>query len=123
MPRGLSEESTPEQVFSGSPRGLELFCAVERMLAEPTPPAIRATKSQVAFREKRGFESFALELLARVVTTLGHEVIAREVPATCQGRRDHHQRTGAANDLHDDLPANGVAKVASDDARAAIARN
>ncbi|WP_354350185.1 DUF5655 domain-containing protein [Pseudarthrobacter sp. PvP090] len=51
----MSEESTPEQVFSGSPRGLELFHAVERLLAAPTPPAVLATKSQVAFREKRGF--------------------------------------------------------------------
>jgi hypothetical protein len=51
----VSEESTPEQVFSGSPRGLELFRAVERMLAAPTPPTVRATKSQVAFRGKRGY--------------------------------------------------------------------
>ncbi|AOT04536.1 DUF5655 domain-containing protein [Arthrobacter sp. U41] len=51
----MREESTPEQVFSGSPRGLELFRAVERMLAAPDPPAVRATKSQVAFRGKRGF--------------------------------------------------------------------
>ena len=55
VPRGVSEESTPEQVFSGSPRGLELFHAVQGLLAVPTPPAVRATKSQVAFREKRGF--------------------------------------------------------------------
>lgn len=55
MPRGVSEDSTPEEVFSGSPRGLELFHAVEAMLAAPTPPAARATKSQVAFRERRGF--------------------------------------------------------------------
>lgn len=55
MPRGVSEASTPEQVFSGSPRGLDLFHAVETLLAEPAPPALRATKSQVAFREKRGF--------------------------------------------------------------------
>ena len=55
VPRGVSEDSTPEQVFSGSPRGLDLFQAVERLLAEPAPPTIRATKSQVAFREKRGF--------------------------------------------------------------------
>ena len=55
VPRGVSEDSTPEEVFSGSPRGLELFHAVEAMLAEPTPPAVRATKSQVAFRERRGF--------------------------------------------------------------------
>lgn len=55
MPRGVSSESTPEQVFSGSPRGLELFRAVEKMLAVPTPPTSRATKSQVAFRGKRGY--------------------------------------------------------------------
>ena len=55
MPRGVSGDSTPEQVFSGSPRGLDLFHAVERLLAAPTPPAVRATKSQVAFRAKRGF--------------------------------------------------------------------
>ena len=51
----MSGDSTPEQVFSGSPRGLELFHAVERLLAVPAPPVVRATKSQVAFREKRGF--------------------------------------------------------------------
>ena len=55
MPRGVTEDSTPEQVFSGSPRGLELFHAVEEMLAAPAPPAMRATKSQVAFRDQRGF--------------------------------------------------------------------
>jgi len=55
VPRGVSEDSTPEEAFSGSPRGLELFHAVEAMLASPTPPEVRATKSQVAFREKRGF--------------------------------------------------------------------
>ena len=51
----MTDESTPEQVFSGSPRGLELFHAVETMLAAPVPAAMRATKSQVAFRETRGF--------------------------------------------------------------------
>ena len=55
VPRGVSEESTPER-SSAAPRGaLELFRAVERLLAAPTPPAVRATKSQVAFREQRGF--------------------------------------------------------------------
>ena len=58
VPRGVSEDSAPEQVFSGSPRGLELFHAVERLLAAPTPPAVRATKSEVAFRERRAFAFF-----------------------------------------------------------------
>ena len=57
-------ESTPEAVFSGSPRGLALCRSVERLLAEPGPagPAgqgafeTRATTSQVAFRgRRRGF--------------------------------------------------------------------
>ena len=69
-------ESTPEEVFYGSPRGLALYRAVERMLTGPAPlaagrlsagppivrpgavdpPEIRATKSQVAFRgRRRGF--------------------------------------------------------------------
>lgn len=64
--RSHGSESTPEEVFSGSPRGLDLYRAVERLLAGfgPTGPApiepgtfeVRATKSQVAFRgRRRGF--------------------------------------------------------------------
>ena len=54
-------ESTPEAVFSGSPRGLVLCRAVERLLAGPGPAGqgafeTRATTSQVAFRgRRRGF--------------------------------------------------------------------
>ncbi|KRE78570.1 DUF5655 domain-containing protein [Arthrobacter sp. Soil763] len=54
-------ESTPEEVFSGSPRGLALFRAVEGLLVTLGPAAVsgqvhvRATKSQVAFRARRGF--------------------------------------------------------------------
>lgn len=59
-------ESTPEAVFDGSPAGLVLYRAVERVLQEPVPgpggcgvarpPGIRTTKSQVAFRgARRGF--------------------------------------------------------------------
>lgn len=55
MSRGAAEESTPEEVFSGSPQGLELFRGVERILAGLPPSTVRATKSQVAFRGRRGF--------------------------------------------------------------------
>ncbi|BCW71219.1 DUF5655 domain-containing protein [Arthrobacter sp. NicSoilB8] len=48
-------DATPEDVFTGSPRGLALCRAVEAMLAVPAPPEIRVTRSQVAFREARGF--------------------------------------------------------------------
>ncbi|WP_445154420.1 DUF5655 domain-containing protein [Arthrobacter sp. Hor0625] len=58
---GRGTDSTPEAVFSGSPRGLDLFRAVERLLetqgpaAAPGPLHVRATTSQVAFRARRGF--------------------------------------------------------------------
>lgn len=55
MSRATPRDSTPEEVFTGSPLGLELFRAVERLLAVPVPPDVRATTSQVAFRGQRGF--------------------------------------------------------------------
>ena len=55
MTRGTAEDSTPEEVFRGSPLGLELLRQVERMLAGYAPSTIRATKSQVAFSGRRGF--------------------------------------------------------------------
>lgn len=48
-------ESTPEEVFRGSPLGLELLREVEHMLAAYPPSTLKATKSQVAFRGGRGF--------------------------------------------------------------------
>lgn len=55
MTRGVAEDSTPEEVFRGSPLGLELLRGVELMLAGFPPSTMRATKSQVAFRGRRGF--------------------------------------------------------------------
>ncbi|KQR63713.1 hypothetical protein ASF98_12295 [Arthrobacter sp. Leaf337] len=55
MTRGAAEESTPEEVFRGSPLGLELLRQVEGILAAYPPSTMNATKSQVAFRGHRGF--------------------------------------------------------------------
>ncbi|QCO98591.1 hypothetical protein FCN77_13900 [Arthrobacter sp. 24S4-2] len=55
MNGGSTGESTPEDVFSGSPLGLELCRGVERIVAGLPPSTMRATKSQVAFRGRRGF--------------------------------------------------------------------
>lgn len=55
MIRGGAGESTPEEVFSGSPLGLELLRGVERIVAGFPSSTMRATKSQVAFRGRRGF--------------------------------------------------------------------
>ena len=58
---GRGTGSTAEEVFSGSPRGLALFRAVERLLetlgpaAVPADVHVRATTSQIAFRTRHGF--------------------------------------------------------------------
>ncbi|MFF1254196.1 DUF5655 domain-containing protein [Pseudarthrobacter sp. NPDC058329] len=53
---GLSgAESTPEQVFDGSPEGLKICSAVQRLIARHLQATVRTTASQVAFRHRRGF--------------------------------------------------------------------
>jgi hypothetical protein len=52
---GAAGESTPEEVFNGSPLGLEILRGVERIVAGFPSSTMRATKSQVAFRGRRAF--------------------------------------------------------------------
>jgi hypothetical protein len=46
---------TPARFFEGSAEGYEIYRAVERMVAALGHAEIRVTKSQVAFRRRRGF--------------------------------------------------------------------
>jgi len=48
-------ESTPEDVFSNSPDGLQLCHAVWDAVLNAVPATVRTTTSQVAFRNRRGF--------------------------------------------------------------------
>ena len=47
--------STPEQFFAGSPSGLALYRAVAGVISSIGPAEVRVTKSQIAFRRRRGF--------------------------------------------------------------------
>ena len=44
-----------DEFFAGSPLGRELFTAVAQAIEAIGPATIRVTKSQVAFRRRRGF--------------------------------------------------------------------
>lgn len=46
---------TPEDFFRGFPQGLELYAAVARAVHDLDDVSIRVTKSQIAFRRRRGF--------------------------------------------------------------------
>lgn len=44
-----------DSFFAGSPEGLQLYRAVENLVAQIGEAGVRVTKSQVAFRRRRGF--------------------------------------------------------------------
>jgi hypothetical protein len=52
---GSAERSDVVQFFAGSPEGLGFYQRVCRILEELGDYEVRVTKSQVAFRRKRGF--------------------------------------------------------------------
>jgi len=47
--------STPEEFFAGSPAGLALYRPVAGVISSIGPAEVRVTKSQVAFRRRKGF--------------------------------------------------------------------
>jgi hypothetical protein len=51
----MSEPSTPEELFNGHPLGLRLYRAVADVIGEFGDVGQSATKSQIAFRARRGF--------------------------------------------------------------------
>lgn len=50
-----ADRSTPESFFAGSPDGLRVFRAVAQAVAEIAEVQLRVSKSQIAFRRRRGF--------------------------------------------------------------------
>ena len=49
------DELTPESIFQDFPEGLVLYCAVADAVAAIGEAAVRVTKSQIAFRRRKGF--------------------------------------------------------------------
>ena len=52
---GGNDGCTPRGFFAGSPAGLALFTAVQNAVAAIGQAEIRVTKSQIAFRRRKGF--------------------------------------------------------------------
>jgi hypothetical protein len=50
-----SESHGVESLFEGSPDGLQLYRAVEDAVAQIGEAGVRVTKSQIAFRRRKGF--------------------------------------------------------------------
>lgn len=75
----------PERLFAREPGALEAYRAVRAMLDGIGPTGIRTTRSQVAFRRRRGFAflwlpvSWARGADVQVVLTIG---LGREIVST-----------------------------------------
>ncbi|WP_404393518.1 DUF5655 domain-containing protein [Humibacillus xanthopallidus] len=52
---GGRAEHSPEELFHGHPEGLAVYGAVERAIHAIGDAAVAVTKSQIAFRRRRGF--------------------------------------------------------------------
>lgn len=52
---GTADVPTPEDHFAGFPQGLQICRAVEHAVATLGDGSVRVTKSQVAFRRRKGF--------------------------------------------------------------------
>lgn len=52
---GVEVDRTPEATFAGFPQALAICLAVQKAVSEIGEASTRVTKSQVAFRRRRGF--------------------------------------------------------------------
>ena len=77
---------TPEEHFAGHPVALAAYAAVRTLLDELGGAEVRTTKSQVAFRRRRGFAY--LWLPGRYLATPASDVVLSVV----LGRRDGSRR-------------------------------
>jgi hypothetical protein len=107
---------TPEDFFAGHPRGLEAFEKVRSMLEHLGPVEVRVTKSQVAFRRRRGFAY--LWLPGQYLAKPGAEVVLsialgrpdpsprfKEVVQPTPGHWMHHFELNDLGDLDDEVEA------------------
>lgn len=78
---GTTEVSTPEGYFDGFPRGLEICRAVEHAISVLGVPSAHVSKSQIAFRHRKGFaylwrpgQYIASDVPAVLSIALPHEI-------------------------------------------------
>ena len=105
----------PEGLFEGSPVGLAVLARVTEILAEPSVE-VRTSKSQVAFRRKRGFAylwrpgQYLRSPGAPVVLSIvlgRHEASSRfkEVAHPASKHRMHHLEIHDAAEIDDEVVA------------------
>ena len=104
----------PEAFFQGHPDALAVYRRVRSVLESLGPVAVRTTKSQVAFRRRRGFaylwlpEMYLARPDAEVVLSfaLGREARSprlKEVVSPRPGEWMHHLEVRTPDDIDDEV--------------------
>ena len=108
---------TPEDFFAGSPDGLAVFGRVKDLIDKAAPDAtVRVSKSQVAFRRRRGFaylwrpgqylrnpgaEVVLSIALARPIGSARFKQVIQPAPSVWM----HHMEIRSLEDLDDEVAA------------------
>jgi hypothetical protein len=105
----------PEDLFDGFPRGLAVCRAVEQTVSAIGDASVAVTKSQVAFRRRRGFayvwrpgQYVASDVPAVLSIALPHEVVSdrfKEVVHPSSHVWMHHLELGDAAQVDDEVRA------------------
>jgi hypothetical protein len=109
-----SSGASPQEFFADQPLGLAAFDRVVEMLAPVGTVEVRVSKSQVAFRRKRGFAY--LWLPGRYLSRPGADVVLsialgrhvessrwKQVVEPAPGQWMHHLEITNVSDLDDDV--------------------
>jgi len=105
---------SPPDFFKGNARSFELFEAVRKAVEEAGPSDMRTTKSQIAFRRKRGFawvwmpEMYLKREAAPLVLTVGlrrrdGSPRWKQVVEPYRGRFMHHLEVYAVGDIDEEV--------------------
>ena len=106
---------TGESVFDGCPAGLTLYHAVEDAVATIGKADVRVTKSQIAFRRRKGFayvwrprQYVKSEVVAVLSIALPHEVTSDRIKSVAHPSNKvwmHHIELRAVTQIDDEVRA------------------
>ena len=110
---GGSAEVTPETLFGGYPEGLAVYGAVERAIHAIGEATVSVTKSQIAFRRRRGFafvwrpgQYVRSDVPAVLSIALPHEIASERFKSVVHPSRRvwmHHLELSAPEQVDDEV--------------------
>lgn len=110
---GAASDLRPEDLFGGDPKAMAIYEAVQQAITVLGESSVRVTKSQVAFRRRKGFaflwrpgQYIASAVPAVLSIALPHELVSeriKEIAHPALNVRMHHIELARVADVDDEL--------------------